>query len=276
MKNIAILYSGGVDSTAAAVILAKQFDQIHLLSFRRLGLFNVERTRRNVELLKAKFGKTRFSHIIIDINKLFKMISYAEYFQSLRKYGLFLLSTCGLCKLSMHVRALIYCLDNDIHFVADGANKHMIYFPDQTGGYINEIKDFYSKFQISYLNPVFDFDCPEKDIDWFHKLGVETEVSAGNDKPAKKHTTSQLLFEEGILNIVNAKAQKINQATQARCFQLTLFNIFLHWYFLPTYGMSKYEQFTSGFYKERIHLISGMLDEYLSDRRNSLLNKYLD
>jgi hypothetical protein len=276
MKRIAVLYSGGVDSTAAAVILEKQFDQIHLLSFRRLGLFNVERTGRNVELLKAKFGKEKFSHIIIDINKLFRMISYAKYFQSLKRYGFFLLSTCGLCKLSMHVRALIYCLDNDIHFVADGANKHMVYFPDQTGSYINEIKDFYSKFQISYLNPVFNFDCPEEDIDWFHKLGVETEDSAGNNSSSRKHTTSQLLFEDGILHITNAKAKKINQTTQARCFQLTLFNIFLHWYFLPNYGMSKYEQFTSEFYKERIRFVSGMLDEYLNSKKNSLLNKYLE
>jgi len=276
MKRIAILYSGGVDSTAAAVILEKHFDEIHLLSFRRLGLFNVERIKKNVELLKIKFGKEKFIHIIININKLFKMVSYAGYFKSLTKYGFFLLSTCGLCKLSMHIRALIYCLDNDIHSVADGANKHMVYFPDQTGGYINEIKDFYSRFQINYLNPVFNFDCPEEDIDWFHKLGVAVEVSAEKDNSVKKHTTSQLLFEDGIFSIANAKAQKINQTTQARCFQLTLFNIFLHWYFLPTYGMSKYNQFTLEFYKERISLVSRMLDEYLNNRENSLLNKYLE
>lgn len=275
MKRIVILYSGGVDSTAAAGIMAKQFDQIHLLSFKRSGLFNVERTGKNVSLLEAKFGKDKFFHFILDVDKLFQMISYVKYFQGLKKYGFFLLSTCGLCKLAMHVRALIYCLDNDIHFVADGANKHMFYFPDQTTEYINEIKEFYSRFQITYLNPVFDFDCPEEDINWLHKLGIETLATAEIDVPAKKHTTSQFLFEENIVDIANAKADKINQKTQARCFQLTLFNIFLHWYFLPSYGTLKYSQFTTAFYRERIHLLSDMVQDYQNKGKNSRLTKYL-
>jgi len=276
MKSIAILYSGGVDSTAAAVIMAKRFDQIHLLSFKRLGLFNVERTSLNAELLKTKFKNKLFFHTILNVDKLFHMISYAKYFKSLKKYGFFLLSTCGLCKLSMHIRTLIYCLNHDIHFVADGANKHMFYFPDQTIEYINAVKNLYSQFQISYLNPVFDFDCPEKDTDWLHKLGLDTDIPSENDKLIKKLTTSQLLFDEGVTSIPNAKAEKINQTTQARCFQLTLFNIFLHWYFLPTYGILKYKQLTYDFYRERTRLLLKMMVDYLKDGKNSFLHRYLE
>ena len=275
MKRIAILYSGGVDSTAAAVIMAKQFDQVYLLSFKRSGLFNVENTGKNVNLLESKFGKNKFFHSIIEVDKLFQMISSAEYFQSLKKYGFFTLSTCGLCKLAMHVRALIYCLDNDIHHVADGANKHMFYFPDQTAEYINEIKNLYSRFQITYLNPVFDFDCPEEDIDWLHKLGVETLPFGKSGSSTSKHTTSQLLFQENIFNIANTKADKINQKAQARCFQLTLFNIFLRWYFLPSYGTLKYSLFTKNFYRERIHLLSDMVQGYLDKKELSPLARHL-
>ncbi|MDD5560808.1 MAG: hypothetical protein PHT50_01555 [Candidatus Omnitrophica bacterium] len=276
MKRIVILYSGGVDSTAASVMMAKQFDQIHLLSFTRLGLFNIERINLNVRLLEAKFGRDKFCHVIININKLFKMISYARYFQGLRKYGFFLLSTCGLCKLSMHIRTLIYCLDNGIHFVADGANKNMSYFPDQTTEYINEVKDLYARFKINYLNPVYDFDCPERDIDWMHKLRNNIYDASENDSLTKKNTTSQFLLDEGILNIPNAKAEKINQNTQARCFQLVLYNIFLYWYFLPTYGDKKYKQFIYDFYKERIQRLSNMLADYQNERGRSLLHRYLE
>lgn len=275
MSRIVILYSGGVDSTAAASIIAKQFDRVDLLSFKRSGLFHVGNTAKNVSLLEAKFGKDKFFHSILDVEKLFRMIYRLKYFQGLKKYGFFLLSTCGLCKLTMHIRALIYCLDNDIHYVADGANKHMLYFPDQTTEYIDEIKKLYSRFHITYFNPVFDFDCPEEDIDWLHKLGVETLATAENGSLNKKHTTSQFLFEEGFFDTVNAKADKMNQEAQARCFQLTLSNIFLHWYFLPSYGTRKYSQFTSAFYGEKVRLLSNMTQEYLDKKEKSSLIEYL-
>lgn len=270
MKRIAILFSGGVDSTAAAVLMAKQFDQIHLLSFRRQGLYNIERTQINAGLLSKKYGNDNFLHQILDITKLFSMISYSQYVRSLAKYGFFVLSTCGACKLSMHIRALIYCLDNDIHFIADGANKHMYYFPDQTIEYIEEIRKMYARFKINYLNPVFDFDCPEEDIDWLHKLGLETSYPIEKDSGPEKSTTSRFLFDEGVLNIRNAKAEKFNQNTQARCFQLTLFNIFLHWYFLPAYGISKYKKITSAYYGEKIKLLLPMLDKYAQGKNTSL------
>ncbi|MDD5729509.1 MAG: 7-cyano-7-deazaguanine synthase [Candidatus Omnitrophica bacterium] len=278
MKRITLLYSGGVDSTAAAVILSKQFDQVHLLSFNRFGLFNIERTAVNTALLKEKFGADRFQHTILEVNKLFRMISYSKYCSNLLRHGFFVLSTCGLCKLSMHVRAIIYCLDNDIRHVADGANKHMFYFPDQTIEYIREIKALYAKFGIEYLNPVYDFDCPEENIDWFNKLGVKANIISGNgkDNPPENPTTSQLLFQEGLSDGVNAKAEKTNQNAQARCFQLTLFNIFLHWYFLPSYGMEKYKQTVSVFYKEKTGFLSGMLTDYANDKKNSLLRRYLE
>jgi hypothetical protein len=170
----------------------------------------------------------------------------------------------------MHIRTLIYCLDNDIHFVADGANKHMYYFPDQTTEYIEETKKMYARFEIVYLNPVFDFDCPEEDIGWLHKLGLETSYSSEKNSSAKKATTSQFLFNEGILNIRNAKADKFNQNTQARCFQLTLFNIFLHWYFLPAYGISKYKKMISAYYGEKIGLLLPILADYAGGKKTFL------
>ena len=271
MKRIAILFSGGVDSTATSALMVKQFDQIHLLSFKRQGLYNIERTETNAKLLNQRYGSDRFLHQILDITKLFSMVSYSQYLKSLAKYGFFVLSTCGACKLSMHIRALIYCLDNDIHFVADGANKHMYYFPDQTTEYIEEIKKMYSGFGISYLNPVFDFDCPEEDIDWIHKLGMETASSYfKKDGSAEESTTSQFLLDEGILDIPNAKAEKFNQNAQARCFQLMLFNIFLHWYFLPAYGISKYKKMTSAYYEEKIRLLLPMLVDYAEGKDTSL------
>ena len=67
MKEIAVLYSGGTDSTAAVVSIAKQFNKIHLITFKHSGLFSIESSRSNVEKLREKFEKVEFVHNILEI-----------------------------------------------------------------------------------------------------------------------------------------------------------------------------------------------------------------
>ena len=46
--KVALLYSGGTDSTLAACHAAEQLDQVHLLTYSRLGMFNVDNSEHNV------------------------------------------------------------------------------------------------------------------------------------------------------------------------------------------------------------------------------------
>ena len=107
MKEIAVLYSGGTDSTCAAVLMLEQFECLHLLTYERFGLFHTENIGTNVKALREKFGEQRIKHIFINIDKLFKEVSYAKYWQTLINFGFLMLTTCGLCKLAMHIRTVI-------------------------------------------------------------------------------------------------------------------------------------------------------------------------
>jgi len=274
MKEIAILYSGGTDSTAAAVLMSKEFDKVHLLTYQRFGIFSIKNSSFNYPFLENKFGKDKFIHKILKVDRLFKEISYVQYGKNLKKYGFFLLATCELCKLTMHLRTLVYCLENNIKAVACGANKNMIFFPDQTPECMVEIRKFYARYGISYFNPVYDFDCPEEDIDWIHKLGLNDIRSALKmNEPSNKEacTTSRFLFNEGVIDVRNIKALKRGQKMQPRCFQFTLFNIFLHWYFLPAYGFDKYKGMAVDLCKCRIDYFTSMVDEYLARKNKSRL-----
>lgn len=265
MKEIAVLYSGGTDSTCAAILMLKEFDTVHLLTFQRFGIFHVENVLSNIEKIKARFPDKKIVHKIINVDKLFKKISYSKYLYYLKKYGFFMLTTCGLCKLAMHIQALIYCQENNVSYVCDGANKRAGggNFPLQMRKIISEVREMYSRFGITYFTPVFDFEEPDE-IGWIDKLGLREKVK--NKIKTPKNTSGKILFDFNFFSEENIKGTKEDRSMQPRCFQLVLFNVFLHWYFLPRYGKPRYKQMTVDFYKEKIDEFSDYIKDCLNYR----------
>ena len=68
-KKIAHLYSGGTDSTYAAVIASQLFDMVHLLTFYRKGLSCVRNSEYYVSKLRAVLGASKFQHHFFNIDK---------------------------------------------------------------------------------------------------------------------------------------------------------------------------------------------------------------
>ncbi len=279
-KETILLYSGGTDSTLAASIAAGQFDKIHLITYKRFGLFSVTNPLINVKKLKVKFGEDKFTHAIIPVDKLFKKVSYENFLINLIKYRFFLLSTCGLCKLAMHIRTLIYCLDNNISYVCDGANQGMYLFPDQMEKVIDETKKMYAFFGINYFNPVFEFEGPQ-DIDFADRLHFEKVSFLKEEKDAsyyekKKRTTGYRLYELGLMPSENVKGTKIDRQMQPRCFQFILFNIWLHWYYLSSHNYQEYKEATLEFFKAKIKTFTEFISEYIEKRGESKLYKLIE
>ncbi|MBP7795739.1 MAG: hypothetical protein KA059_03055 [Elusimicrobiales bacterium] len=276
--DVVLLYSGGSDSTLASVLLLEKFKNLRLITFSRFGLSNINNSSLNAEKLKNKYPG-RVTHEIINIDKIFKFISYERYIKNLYKYGFFNLSTCGLCKLAMHIRAAIYCIDNRIEYIADGANKAMYMFPDQQNGYIDMLKKFYSKLKIKYENPVFDFESPP-DIDFVDKFrldglpGLEKEHNA-KFYETKEKTTEHKLYELGLMPTDRIKGTDIDRKMQARCFQFVLFNIWLYWYYLPFKSTDQYFDDVISFYSDKMNIAFSLVEEYSERKEYSKIYKYL-
>ena len=163
VKELAVLYSGGTDSTCAAVLSAGEYDRVHLITYRRFGLFHMEHAARNIALLRERFGEDRFVHTVIPVgHRLFKEISYARYWRMLAKYGLFLLSTCGLCRLAMHVRTIVYCreLVSATYATEPTGMRPEALSTDQGPSLIEGIRTMYARYGIEYRTPVYDLDEP--------------------------------------------------------------------------------------------------------------------
>ncbi|WP_372654542.1 hypothetical protein [Halobacteriovorax sp.] len=259
-ESVAILFSGGTDSTLTAALLEKSFKKIHLVTYNRFGFHETDNTALQAKLLKDKYGEQRFLHEILNVDKLFKHISYENYFSNIRKFGLFNLSTCGLCKLSMHVRTIKYCNDHGIKYVADGANQAMSMFPAQMKGVIDELKKMYYHFGITYFNPVFEMDGPEEkgfieksSLQLINDLTVpEIEKPLVYDEKRKSFTPGEKLFSLGLAPNPNVKGSKYDRKRQPRCFQFIIFNIFAIKYFLQKHTYEEYRDLTVDFYKSKI------------------------
>ncbi|MDD5281762.1 MAG: hypothetical protein PHC37_02375 [Candidatus Omnitrophica bacterium] len=280
-KETALLYSGGTDSTLTACLAAKQFDKVHLITYRRFGLFSITNPLINVKKLKDKFGEDKFTHTTISIDKLFKKVSYENFLANLIKYRLSLLSTCGLCKLTMHIRTIIYCLRNNITYACDGANQGMYFFPDQMDGVINETKKMYLNFGINYFNPVFEFEGPQ-DIDFSDRLHLErlpVFQSEENNLHAagwKEKTTGYKLYSLGLMPSENVKGSKLDRQMQPRCFQFILFNIWLHWYYLNSHTYEEYKELSLIFFKDKIATFTKLIAEYLEKGKKGRLSNLLE
>ncbi|MFC1698403.1 hypothetical protein ACFL1I_00395 [Candidatus Omnitrophota bacterium] len=278
-KKVAVLFSGGTDSTLTAALAAERYQKVYLITYQRLGFFSINNTKLNLHKLQSRFGKDKFIHQIIKIDRLFNYVSYERYIRNVIKYGFLLLSTCGLCKMAMHLRTVIFCLDNHISNICDGANQGMYLFPAQMDSVIEEVKKMYARFAIVYTTPVFDFAGPQ-DVEFTDRLHLESVLpnrqKEASSQDQKKKTTGYKLFELGLMPSDNVKGTELDQKMQPRCFQFMLFNIYVLWYYLQYHSYDQYKQITVRFYKDKLESLTRLLVEYTTGVKGSKLSKLVE
>jgi len=261
-NEIAVLFSGGTDSSLATALCVPQFAKIHLLTFKRFGISQSGNSAVKEQEFKAKYGPEKFTHHYFDIGPIFKHLSYEHYLRNVRKHRLFLLSTCGFCKLAMHVRAILFCLEHGVTNVADGANRGMDLFPDQIRSVIALFRDLYAEFGIDYQTPVFDIaPTPEKKF-----LNREQERLLKIDAPApaaEQTTTGELLYRMGLAPASNIKGSAYDRQRQAHCQQLLLFLLFAKNYYLPRHSYADYVSRLEGLFQDKC----GAAREYIECHR---------
>lgn len=279
-NETATLFSGGTDSTLTAALMADKYDKIHLITYDRFAFSSVMNPLVNVKKLRDKYGEDRFDFHVINVEKLTRFVFYERYLHNIRKHGFFLLTICGLCKLAMHVRTVIFCLENGIPNVCDGANQGMHLFPAQMANVIKEYGDMYTRFGITYSNPVFKYEGPQ-DLDFTDRLRLERMLSrdkeeVGGTATQTVNTTGKKLYELGLMPAENVKGTELDRKMQPRCFQFILFNIFVHWLYLADHTYDEYQDATVLFYRDKIAAMSAQLEEFVEKGEASRLAKMIE
>ena len=159
-REIALMFSGGVDSTATAVQLAQSYDKVHLLTYANgYGHYGFNRTARRVRELNRK----------LDNRFVFQLISTHEHFNRMlvdsvsKDYGAYgsAFVWCMGCKLTMHLRSALYCLENGLVFMSDGSNSDTSEMVEQSLLSLSLIRFFYEDHGIEFGAPVYEVSREE-------------------------------------------------------------------------------------------------------------------
>jgi len=157
LNDATILFSGGSDSTLAAVRMLERHRRVHLLTFDQGLIFFVDRTKIHADLLKEKFGGDRVIHEIIDIRGFFKTVMFGSLRHDLRTYGPNLtVQVCHGCRIAMHAHAALYNLLNGIKYLADGNIEKQGGEPFQLRSMMSFNRENYKEFGIVYSSPVYN------------------------------------------------------------------------------------------------------------------------
>jgi hypothetical protein len=170
-NGVAHLYSGGADSSLAACRLGQVFPKVYLNTFDRLGFLALRFPEVHSERIRRRFPRTRFIHQTLPASRFYDSVEAHRYWPLLRKYGFLALNSCGHCKLALHWRNLIFCLQNGVRYASDGAVVGAEEFAEQNPRILmRELEDLYVRFGIRLLHPVYEEGLSTEDA--LHELGI--------------------------------------------------------------------------------------------------------
>ena len=261
-SRVAVLYSGGTDSTLVACLAAERFEQVHLVTYHRLGMFSVEHSEHNLSALRERYPDRIVRPGIMSVDTLFRHVSYERWLADLLRFRGQLLTTCGLCKLAMHLRTLVYCVDHGVGTVWDGANANMNIFPMQMAPVLEHLRALYERAGIKYENPVFDYEDDQGTSFGSFLWGLSPDRDEAPATP--KRTTGQELYERGLLPEPDVKGKAHDKRMQGRCYQFALFNLWARWWALERYDLEEYQRRSLAYYDHKLQRMAPLVDELLA------------
>jgi hypothetical protein len=270
-RGVAVLYSGGTDSTASAALLAERFDEVHLLTFDRHGFHDAGNSGRNVALLAARFPDTRFVHRVLETSALGAWISEHKRWKHLREHGFMTLQACGHCALANHLAGLAWCQRHGLGHLADGITHDWPFFPGHMDSVIERLRALHASFGVRYLTPVLHCEI-DKPLRYIDKL----TGAVAPEPPPEADTTGRILQRLGLSQRANYKGTDQDRKSQAHCRQFMLPNLYIYWYYLPRKSWGDYEQAVLAYFEALIAQATEAMRAHLERGEHAELFAFLD
>jgi len=189
-NKVAIMFSGGTDSTYAAWSQIPLYDEIHLIIFTRHGLRKLENPEGMVERLRRAFPDKEIIYNQISNEDIYQKVTpHAEKWESQQailsqkigplwedphgqrlgrekydagKITLFMANECLQCKVAMHIAAIKYCKENNISHLCDGGSIEQL----DDGSQLEDVKaiasEIFAQFGIHYFSPALRVSVEER------------------------------------------------------------------------------------------------------------------
>jgi 7-cyano-7-deazaguanine synthase in queuosine biosynthesis len=157
---VAVLFSGGRDSTLAALTYHRTSKYLHLLSFDSgLGYGGDLRKVRVKELARA-FGEHSHTWRLLPNYGLVRAICFSELVDDINKDGdqQILLGE----SLAMITRAISYCRTNEISTLASGASGYQRHFAEQQPDATDFFRNLCRSYGIDFVTPVLAYSSEQQ------------------------------------------------------------------------------------------------------------------
>lgn len=225
-RDISILFSGGPDSTLAALYGLERANRVHLLTFHHNLMGKIGKHKRVVNELRRGFGKERTIQHEEPIDALLRKFYFTRMPKHIIRYRTFYIPwICGACKMAMHIKAIAYNKAHGILVTYDGANvESSPYFPAQMETYIEVMKKLYQSHGMRYECPVYTVEATDE----------ETE-------------------KYGMLSTRGTKKEHVFFSTQHTCLIGLLVHAHARLYYRPFSGKNRTSQLAGGFLAQMIH-----------------------
>lgn len=186
-SETAIMFTGGLDSTAVACELLNQNQKLHLLTFNNGICIRLSKAADRANELSKIFGRENIKHVSIDSRQTMKFLNNnSKNFISKHKSPLIF---DLICRFSMEINTIIYCKKNNIKTVADGNNAAQGQIFMQQKQYLDVVDHFYNQYDITSLHPVYSAQTRATNLNFLYKNGLDN----GNKLFEKLNISSQLL-----------------------------------------------------------------------------------
>jgi predicted subunit of tRNA(5-methylaminomethyl-2-thiouridylate) methyltransferase len=157
LSDASVLFSGGSDSTLAAVRMLERHQRVHLLTFEQGLVLFIERSRAHASLLRSRFGESRVTHHVINITELFHRVFVGDLRHDLTTYGPALcVQVCHGCRIAMHAHAILFNLLHGVRYLADGNIRKQESEPFQLRSMMAFNQKYYEQFGVVYCSPIYE------------------------------------------------------------------------------------------------------------------------
>lgn len=158
MDTVAVLFSGGTDSTLAAAMMLKEARKVVLLTFDPGYVFFLENTKVLVRELKRLYGEDRVEQRFLDLRPINRRILMSDIKGDLLRYGFSMASlVCLGCRLGMHAAAIIHNLENGIPYLADGSIRVQSDIPEQLESTVETTAQHYLEhYGLVKISPIYE------------------------------------------------------------------------------------------------------------------------
>ncbi|RID88372.1 hypothetical protein D1953_04095 [Peribacillus asahii] len=154
-KKVAVLFTGGRDSSLVASLEALQGNEVHLLTCNSGIGIGSELSQIRVDQLKARFPEQIACREILPTYGLFRSVAIENLEADFRRWGINLVLLGD--KLAIHAAATVYCLQNGISRMVDGCVGYQEDLAEQKEVAIELLKDFERQYGIEYESPIYNY-----------------------------------------------------------------------------------------------------------------------